>query len=184
MNMKKLISLLILSLGIACQGWAAVPTFEMPTVKYYTSADESRSDNEMAAKVANYYFTTTLPEDALYAKTALGFLMSWVESSDEILVGLSDRSIGSFFSCNKDIAMILMCTYVCGCVKYNREVKTSHEYTFDMHYYAMVETLRYYERNKSFFGKCKKVERMLKSLNKDRLKKELERNFAAPEKKQ
>lgn len=181
--MRKLISLLFLSIGMVCSGWAAAPTFEIPTVKHYATADECRADNDMAKQVVNYYFTTSLPDDRTYAKSALSFLMSWVESSDEILVGISDQCMSPFLSCNMDASIIFMGTYICGCVKYNREVKTSYEYTFDMHYYAMVETLRYYERNRDFLGKCKKLDKMLKSLKKDRLRSELERTFSVPEKK-
>jgi hypothetical protein len=45
-------------------------------------------------------------------------------------------------------------------------VKTSKEFTFDMHYYALEATLRYYEKNKGFFGECPKMDKMLKSTRK------------------
>ena len=47
-----------------------------------------------------------------------------------------------------------------------------------MHYYALEATLRYYEKNNKFLGQCKKMDRMLKSLHKGKLRKEQERLFA------
>lgn len=160
--------------------WAAAPDFEIPAGKVYENAEECRADNELAAKAARYFFTTKLPEDAVYVKQATSFVMSWVQASDEILVGVSNQTVGSFFSCDVDLSLILLGAYVCGCTRYNRDVLTSKEYTFEMHYYALEAALRYYEKNKDYLKSCKKIDKMLKSLNRGKLRKEQERLFSAP----
>jgi len=40
--------------------------------------------------------------------------------------------------------------------------------------------LRYYEKNKDYLKSCKKIDKMLKSLNRGKLRKEQERLFSAP----
>ncbi|MBR4815196.1 MAG: hypothetical protein IKZ67_07015 [Paludibacteraceae bacterium] len=178
--MRKFRLLLILFTCSTFSSWAAAPDFEIPTGKVYENADECRADNEVVAKTARYFFTTKLPEDATYVKQATSFVMSWVRASDEILVGGSKQTVGSFFSCDVDLSLLLFRAYVCGCTRYNRDVLTSKEYTFEMHYYALEAALRYYEKNKDFFKGCKKADKMLKSLNKGKLRKEQERLFSAP----
>ena len=177
--MRKFRLLLPLLMCMAVSSWAAAPDFEIPSSRTYANAEECKADNELAAKTSRYYFTTQFPEDVEYALSAIRFIMSWVEYSDEILVSISEQTTGALVSCkNKDSRTILFGTYVCGCTLYNRDVKTSKEFTFDMHYYALEATLRYYEKNKVFFGECPKMDKMLKSLKKGKLRKEQERLFA------
>ncbi|MBO7608014.1 MAG: hypothetical protein J6T28_10425 [Paludibacteraceae bacterium] len=176
--MRKFRLLLPLLMCMAVSSWAAAPDFEIPSGKTYTNAEECKADNELVAKTAQYFFTTKLPEDATYAKAATSFITSWVQASDEILISVSNQTTGSFFSCNTNLSLVLFGAYICGCTRYNREVLTSKEFTFEMHYYALEATLRYYEQNKGYLGECKKIDRMLKSLNKGKLRKEQERLFA------
>ena len=180
--MRKFRLLLIFLSCSIISSWAAAPDFEIPAGKVYANAEECKADNELAAKAARYFFTTKLPEDAAYVKQAASFVTSWVQSSDEILVGMSNQTIGSFFTCDVDLSLILLRAYICGCTQYNRDVLTSNEYTFEMHYYALEATLRYYEQNKDFFKGCKKVDKMLKSMKNGKLRKEQERLFSAPAK--
>ena len=175
---KYILSLLLLSCMIASHTWAAAPDFEIPEMKIYANAEECKADNELVAKISQYLFTTELPEDVAYARSAISFVTSWVQASDEILISLSEQTTGHFFSCDPNLSIILLGTYICGCTRYNREVLTSKEFTFEMHYYALEATLRYYEKNNKFLGQCKKMDKMLKSLHKGKLRKEQERLFA------
>lgn len=175
--------LLLLLLTCVTTAWAAAPDFEIPEMRKYTSAEECKADNELVAKTSRYFFTTNFLEDGDYALSAIRFVLAWVDYSDEILVSVSEQTTGAFLSCkNKNLRSVLLGSYICGCALYNRDVKTSNEFTFDMHYYALEATLRYYEKNKEYFGNCQKIDKMLKSLNKGKLRKEQERLFAVNKK--
>lgn len=180
--MRKFRLLLIFLSCSIISSWAAAPDFEIPAGKVYENAEECRADNELAAKAARYFFTTKLPEDAVYVKQATLFVTSWIRASDEILVGGTNQTVGSLFSCDMDLSFFMWGAYICGCVQYNRDVLTSKEYTFEMYYYALEASLRYYEKNKDFFKGCKKIDRMLKSMKNGKLRKEQERLFSAPAK--
>ena len=172
--MKKVISFLITAfMAIAC---FAKPDFTIPQIEKYANADECRKDNDVALKTANFYLDAEFPADIYESRLAARYMLKWVEASDEILFAL-DSKRGPYTQC-KDaaISVQLMAAYMAGCIIYCLENKQK-EHNFDMHYFALIKMLNYYEKNRSITGSDKDMDKLLKESKSSKFKAKEEKKF-------
>lgn len=157
---------------IACY---AKPDFTIPQIEKYANPDECRKDNDVALKTANFYLDAEFPADIYESRLAARYMWTWIEASDEILFSISSKS--PYMQCKDiDISTQLMAAYMAGCIIYCLENKQK-EHNFDMHYFALIKMLNYYEKNRSITGSDKDMDKLLKESKSSKFKAKEEKKF-------
>ncbi len=172
--MKKVFSLLITAfIATVC---FAKPDFTIPQIEKYANADECRKANDTALKTAKFYLDAELPADLYESRLAAKYMLIWTEASDEITFVIGHET-SPFMQCkDEEISFQLMAAYLAGCIIYSLENKQK-EHDFNMHYFALIKMLNYYEKNKSITGSDKEMDKLLKESKSSKFKAKEEKKF-------
>jgi hypothetical protein len=159
-----LIALMLIPLSAIAQ-----KNFNVPTTDDILTVEGCHQHHNDAMKCAKYYLKNNL--DARQMKDAANYFMLWIGNSDEITITIGDPAHTALVNCNP-----LLGAYLAACVIYNQDKKEKN-LTFDMHHFAMLKMIDFYEKNKDYTGNISDIDSYVDAKKEGTLKQLLQKEY-------